>query len=396
MAGYLNNSNTAKSTPEQRTNDTVREGLPQASHSLEDAREYPDGGTAAWVTVFGCFCSFFAALSMMNSASVYQDWISTHQLRGSSSGSIGWIFGLYNFLSLFSGVFIGPVFDAKGPKVIAVGGSFLVLLTYVLLAWCTLYWHFLVCFGALGSTATALLFTAAIGSVQHWFWKRRGLATGLAICGGSVGGIVCPLILGALLPKIGFAWTMRVLALTMVPFVVCAVFLMRSRIDEMSEGPPSSIFPDLRILLDRRRAVLTMGALFIELGLFVPMTYVASFAVSKGMSLHSAYITVTLMNVGSLIGRWLPGWVADRIGRFNMLIIALVLCLASILGLWLPPTGATSPGLTAFAVIFGIGAGSGISLVPVCVGQLCETRDYGKTFTAVYSIGSIGYDCGFF
>ena len=41
-------------------------------------------------------------------------------------------------------------------------------------------------------------------------------------------------------------------------------------------------------------------------------------------------------------------------------------------------------------ILFGIGSASGISLVPVCIAQLCETRDYGKTFTAVYSIASMG------
>ncbi|CAG9954372.1 unnamed protein product [Clonostachys rosea f. rosea IK726] len=353
------------------------------------AVEYPDGGTKAWTAVFGCFCAFFGALSMMNSIGVYQNWLSTHQLEGYSSGSIGWIFGLYNFLSFFTGILIGPLFDTKGPKPLSISGSVLLLLTYVLLGWCSKYWHFMLCFGILGSFSTCLLFTAAMGTVQHWFLKRRGLATGLAICGGSVGGITTPLVLSALLPKIGFAWAMRALALLMVPFVACGILLMRGRNQDISTMP-KSILPDITVLWEPRKGVLTVAALFIELGLFIPMTYVASFATSHEMSSEAAYRTVTLMNVGSLIGRWLPGWLGDKLGRFNMLNIALALCIVSIFGIWLPPTGASTAGLTAFAVIFGIGSGSGISLLPVCVGQLCETENYGKTFTAVYSVGSIG------
>ncbi|CAH0014490.1 unnamed protein product [Clonostachys rhizophaga] len=137
------------------------------------AVEYPDGGTKAWTAVFGCFCAFFGALSMMNSIGVYQNWLSTHQLEGYSSGSTGWIFGLYNFLSFFTGILIGPLFDTKGPKPLSISGSILLLLTYVLLGWCSKYWHFMLCFGILGSFSTCLLFTAAMGTVQHWFLKRR-------------------------------------------------------------------------------------------------------------------------------------------------------------------------------------------------------------------------------
>ncbi|CAG9976146.1 unnamed protein product, partial [Clonostachys byssicola] len=332
------------------------------------AIEYPDGGTKAWTAVFGCFCAFFGALSMMNSIGVYQNWLSTHQLEGYSSGSIGWIFGLYNFLSFFTGILIGPLFDSKGPKMLSISGSVMLLLTYVLLGWCSKYWHFMLCFGILGSSSTCLLFTAAMGTVQHWFLKRRGLATGLAICGGSVGGITTPLVLSALLPKIGFTWAMRALALLMVPFVACAILLMRGRHQDISTAP-KSILPDITVLWEPKKGVLTVAALFIELGLFIPMTYVASFATNHDMSPEAAYRTVTLMNVGSLIGRTLY--------RVNIWHLATT-------------NGGIDCWTDCICSYFGIGSGSGISLLPVCIGQLCETENYGKTFTAVYSVGSIG------
>ena len=350
--------------------------------------EYPDGGTRAWLCLFGCFCSFFAALSMMNSVGVYQNWISQEQLKDSSSGSIGWIFGFYNFFSFFAGLPLGPIFDAKGPRVLSLCGAILLIATYLALGNCTEYWHFFLCFGVLGSLATCLLFTSAIGTGQHWFLERRGLATGMAISGGSVGGILSPLILGALLPKIGFAWTMRVMALVMVPFVAVGVILMRGRLLPCNRSSMSFI-PDLRILMSARMAILAVGALFVELGLFIPLTYITSYATSHGISTQAAYRMVTLLNVGSLLGRWLPGWLGDKMGRFNAQIVALALCLVSILGIWLP-AGQTVAGLTGFVILFGLGSGSGISLVPVCIGQLCKTEDYGKTFTAVYSIGSFG------
>lgn len=365
--------------------------LPEASGEghLED---YPDGGVKAWTVLFGCFCSFFAGLSMMNSVGVYQNWIVENQLKDTSISQVGWIFGFSNFFSFFIGLPLGPVFDMKGPRILSACGSLLLLATYLLLGQCSKYWHFFLCFGLVGGLSTGLLFTSAIGSVQHWFFKRRGLATGLAICGGSVGGITSPLILGRLLPEIGFAWTMRAMALFMVPFLICATTLMEGRVTK-SKGEDLwtvAILPDLRILLDRCKALLTLGAFCIELGLFILMTYLVSYAISQSFSTTAAYRITTIMNVGSLLGRLLPGWIGDKLGRFNAQICALILCLGSIFGIW-KPAGNTVPGLAAFAFLFGLGSGSGISLVPVCIGQLCKTEEYGRTFTAIYGIGSFGF-----
>lgn len=368
-------------------NTANRENTQEPSENF--VKEYPDGGTKAWLTLFGCFCCFFAALSMMNSVGVYQNWISQNQLRNESASGIGWIFGFYNFFSFFAGLPLGPVFDAKGPRLLSTCGAVLLLLTYVVLGFCEKYWQFFLCFGLLGSLATCMLFTSAIGTVQHWFLRRRGLATGMAISGGSVGGIVSPLILGALFPKIGFAWAMRAMALIMVPFVLVGVSLMRSRLPPRTDSK-ATILPDFRILLAPRMAIIAMGALFIELGLFIPMTYITSYAKAHGMTTETAYRMVMMLNVGSLIGRWLPGWFGDKLGRFNAQIAALSLCLISVLCIWLP-VGHTTAGLGAFVVLFGLGSGSGISLVPVCIGQLCKTENYGKTFTAIYSVGSFGY-----
>ena len=48
-------------------------------------------------------------------------------------------------------------------------------------------------------------------------------------------------------------------------------------------------------------------------------------------------------------------------------------------------------GLTvAFCVLFGISSGSNISLAPVCVGQLCDTKEYGRYYATCYTLVSFG------
>lgn len=120
------------------------------------------------------------------------------------------------------------------------------------------------------------------------------------------------------------------------------------------------------------------------------------------MSTTFAYQIIAILNAGSFFGRWLPGLLADKIGRFNAMLLALSLCVISSFGLWLPATllsssgaredsSSTVFGLTvAFCVLFGFASGSNISLTPVCVSMLCKTEEYGRYYATCYCIVAIG------
>ena len=59
------------------------------------------------------------------------------------------------------------------------------------------------------------------------------------------------------------------------------------------------------------------------------------------------------------------------------MIVSNLACLVLVMGLWLPDALANSPPnkalLIVFVVVFDFASGSNISLMPVCVGQLCES-----------------------
>jgi MFS family permease len=73
----------------------------------------------------------------MNSISTYNTYLSTHQLSQYSASSIGWIFSIYIFLTFLCGIFIGPVFDAKGPRLLVFAGSVLMMASIMLMGICT-------------------------------------------------------------------------------------------------------------------------------------------------------------------------------------------------------------------------------------------------------------------
>ncbi|KAF2483590.1 major facilitator superfamily domain-containing protein [Neohortaea acidophila] len=363
---------------------------------------YPEGGTAAWLVVLGSFSGMMAAFGYMNVISTYQAYISHHQLAEYDESTIGWIFSVYAFLSFGAGIFIGPIFDAYGPRYLVLGGSVALVLSVFLMSICTLYWHFLLAYGILGGLGTALIFTPAVAAIGHWFNAKRANATGIAAAGGAVGGVVFPLMLEALFVRMGWAWALRIQGFIFVFLVGVANLLIRSR---LPPKPGSSCVPDFRILRFPALALVTAGTYFMEWGLFTPIAYLTSYALSTGaVSSTFAFQIIAIFNAGSALGRWLPGYLADKWGRYNLSILALSACLLSSLGLWLPsailsaPTadGATKDNtaivslLIVFSIFMGFASGSNISLTPVCVGMLCDTQEYGRYYATCYSIVSLG------
>ncbi|KAF2148531.1 MFS general substrate transporter [Myriangium duriaei CBS 260.36] len=364
---------------------------------VPSAHTYPEGGRAAWLVVLGSFSGMLGGLGIMNTVGIFQSYLSTHQLSTYSASSIGWIFGVYGFLSFFCGVQVGPVFDHYGPRVLVAVGSACLLLAAFLLGECTEYWHFMLVFGVLAGVGTSLVFTPAVSAVGHWFCVRRGYATGCAVCAGGLGGVIFPLMLQSLFQRVGWAWATRIMGFIFVALMAVANTFIRSR---LPPKPGGSILPDPTIFRDPAFALTTLGTWFQEWGLFTPITYLTSYGIhSEAMTTAFAYQLIAIFNAFSVLGRWLPGLMADKVGRYNTMLLALALCASSALGLWLPATVLTAHGdhspaaiqglAISFAALMGFGSGSNLSLTPVCVGQLCATSNYGRFYATCYTVVSV-------
>lgn len=245
-------------------------------------------------------------------------------------------------------------------------------------------WHFILSLGIFCGTGCSLLFTPSFAAVGHWFQARRGLAMGIASTGGSIGGIVFPLMLEALFARVGWAWAVRALALLCLVLCAAANLLIRARL------PPArgaSARPDFRIFGDWAFALTTAGIFLLEFALFIPVTYVSSYARAQGFGESFSFQILPILNAASAFGRALPGYWGDKIGPFNINLIMIVFSIVATLAIWLP-AGSYTAGLVLFAVTFGFASGSNVSITPVCVGRLCRTQQYGRYYATCYTIVS--------
>lgn len=239
-------------------------------------------------------------------------------------------------------------------------------------------------FGILCGTGTSLLFTPSIASVGHWFKARRGFATGIASTAGGLGGVIYPLMQTSLMDRIGFGWTTRCVALICLCCSAVGILLVQSRLPPAKDA---TAHPDLRILRKTPFLLTTIGLFLLEFSLFIPVSYISTYAMHQGFDERFSYHLLPIMNAGSVVGRALPGYYADVVGPFNTCIGSVVLSIAACLCVWLP-SGHTTAGVVIFAVMFGFASGTSIAIAPVCCGRLCKTQEYGRYYATMYTVVS--------
>jgi MFS family permease len=357
----------------------------------EDLDDFPGDRNAlsAWLVLLGSFLALFPSFGLMVSIGTLQDYWTMNQLYGYSSQTIGWIPSVFVYISLAGGIYCGPLFDRYGPRWLMLGGSLAYTVMIFLLAECKVYWQFLLCLGLLGGPAGAALTTTALAVLSHWFKAKRGLASGIAMVGNSFGGVVIPLVLRAALPKYGYAWSIRILGFIFVACLIAANFLVRPRLKPSADAKKMDIF-SLELFGRADFSFLTVSVFGIEVVLFGALGILPTYAsLGTDYPAEIGFYLIAVMNGVSCLGRIIPGFISDIVGRFNVLGVMMVVTLVIMLVVWLPFGHTSLVALYVFAALFGFGTGSWMAMVPACVAQLSGPHHFGRYFGTLYFVGSL-------
>ncbi|KAJ5771358.1 uncharacterized protein N7511_003409 [Penicillium nucicola] len=334
----------------------------------EKPPKFPEGGTRAWMVVLGAFCVSFTTFGYMNAFGVYQDYYTNHFLSAETSSNISWI-GSVQVCFLFSGSIIGgPLFDRYGASVIHAPALAMVL-SVMMTSLCKKYYQFMLAQGVLGGITSGMLFAPVMTCVSHYFHQRRAAALGVTVSGSSIGGVIFPIALSKMLrnESLGFGWSVRIVGFIIFFMVLIAMITVRERL------PPRRGKVILPAAFTRVSYTLTtLGIFFMMWGLFTPFFYLPQYAQSHGMESQLSSYLLSILNAASVFGRILPGMVADKIGRFNILIINSV-CTGILLLCWIAITSNAS--IIVFAVLYGFFSGGIVSLMSPCIAQITPSPD---------------------
>ncbi|CCF58884.1 hypothetical protein KAFR_0F02880 [Kazachstania africana CBS 2517] len=396
----FDNESLASSSSEEEDSEEVK------SYN-EEEDEFPEGGLEAWLVTLGCFCGLIPVFGVDNITSVFEEYLEEHQLSGFSPSSIGWIFSIFNFVCFASGIFSGTYFDRNGFKKIVGLGAIIHAAGLFAMANSTKYWHFILSYSIVCAFGNGIALSPLVSCPAHYFKERRGLATACATIGGSIGGGILPLILRKMFsmtsksnPYYGFVWGIRTLAFINLFLLSMAVVLGKERLPHTKDGPVEPTIKqrmkhiydvyligsfDAKGLLDPVFFFCVAAAVLSEVSLSSVTTYFSSYARTRGVSQEDSYNLIMVLNFCGIPGRWIPGRLSDSFGRFNVAIVTIVMLSILMLVSWLP-FGNDLTSLYVIAALYGFFSGSIFSLIPVCIGQVSKTSEFGKRYSTGYFI----------
>lgn len=148
------------------------------------------------------------------------------------------------------------------------------------------------------------------------------------------------------------------------------------------------------------------------MGLFLPFNYVLLQAEAAGMKRNLITYLLPILNAAryakpsevtnrkkkgkkkkpltqpSIFGRIIPGIIADKVGRFNVMIIICLISAIFCFAIWIPVKD--TAGIIVFVVIFGFSSGGFISLAPTLIAQISDIRQIGTRIGAAFAVYSVG------
>ncbi|KAL1860663.1 hypothetical protein VTK73DRAFT_7213 [Phialemonium thermophilum] len=362
---------TKSTPPDQYDTDATQQTAVDKEPANPDVSEYPEGGLRAWLVAAGTASIMFCTMGYTNSFGVFQAYYMDHQLHNESADRIAWIGSIQSFLIFGTGLLGGPMFDRYGAKIIwpsAVLYVFAIMMTSL----CTEYWQFMLSQGLLTGIADGLLMFPAMSATPQYFHKNRGAAMGIAIAGSSLGGVIFPIALAKMLTEsdISFGWSIRICGFIMIPFLAFSCLTIRARLP-----PRKTHFFLPRAFLQLDFNVLILATFCLLIGMYCPLIFLPTYAMSVGVKPTLAAYLVAMLNGASVFGRVLPGIMADKLGRLNILAAAGVS--TGILAFVWPHVHGTA-GVIVYAIVFGFCSGAIISGGTVAL-SLCprDPKDTG-------------------
>ncbi|PYI15596.1 monocarboxylate transporter [Aspergillus violaceofuscus CBS 115571] len=375
----------------------------------------------ACLMLLGSFTGVFCTVGFVNSFGLFEEYYSKAQLADESQSTIAWIGALAVFFIFSVSLVSGPLLDTIGPRILLCIGSFGTVFSLMMTSLCKELYQFILAQGILLGISQSLLTCPMIALVGQHIKVNRGAAVGIVISGSSLGGVIWPIAVNNLLqnPRIGFGWTMRIVAFIMIPLLTVSCLCCRTPAhpplpttttsqtqssapldtekssspiipqEQQFQKPPSHQIPPM---LKNPTMHLTCLAFFmIYFGMFSPFFYTTSYAVAQGFSADLAFYTISIINGASLFGRILPGILADRYGRFNCCFVAtftsgiIALC-------WTKVTSVA--GLVIFSAAYGFSSGAILSLQQACALQLATPKSVGLAVGVVMAAASLSAMAG--
>lgn len=302
--------------------------------------------------------------------------------------------GVHSIFMVTHGAFaivMGWLADRIGPARVMAGCAFIAGVGLALTSQITSLWQLYMTYGLIFGIGESAGFTTTTATTARWFIKRRGLALGIVASGAGLGTVVIAPVSERLIAA--FSWSTAYLILAVATWLImipCAFVLRR---DPAAKGLRPYGSDEAMVTLDNGEHKVATGAetginlmaaarykplwmLFAAFFMFnfclqMVMVHLVNYATDIGIASLIAATFISIIGIGSFIGRLLMGTASDRIGSNNALLACCIIMMSTLAflifasELWM---------FYLFAIVFGFAYGGEVPQMPVLVGQFFGMR----------------------
>lgn len=325
---------------------------------------------------------------------------------GSSLPQLQVTFSILIVVQTFLSPWQGGLVDRFGPRLLLSIGGLITGLSWILAAQVSSLPMLYLTYGLLGGIGTGIVYIGVIGHMVQWFPDKRGLATGLVAAGYGIGALLTTFPIASVLRESTYqdALTRFGLVFGIVGLVAAqglrrpdAAWQMawnqRARAGGTAAGAPIDLSPAQMLRSPIFWLMFVMMTMMSTTGLMV-ISQMGAFTRDFGMAgvlvfgLPVLPLALSLDRVTNGATRPFFGWISDRYGRENTMLIAFALEGVAMTA-WL----ATRDTPVLFVLLSGLvffGWGEIFSLFPSTLTDTFGTRHATANYGCLYMAQGVG------
>lgn len=290
------------------------------------------------------------------------------------------------------------------PRTVTLVGGVLMAVANIAASFGQKLWHFILTQGLLLGCGTCLAYIPSVTVAPGWFDGRRGLAMGIILSGTGLGGVAWAPFLRYLNTAIGFRNTLRITGVMAFVMITASASVLKwdpaadtQRTQESQSRRSGWSLPRANWNIVRTRAFVAHAtAAGLQAAAYItPVYFFSSYARTLGYSDTAGANFIALSNACNFGGKIVIGYLADRFGRLNALVLCTFVSGTVTFGFWLPSSLlinlAARRGLfIAYTCMWGITASSYIALFPTALAEQFGIQNFASINGLLYMIRGLG------
>jgi MFS family permease len=279
------------------------------------------------------------------------------------------------------GGYAGALADRHGAPAVVWAGLCAAATALLLASFSHSEWLFAICYIAAIGAAVGLTYAPVTAAVQVLSVHRKMLTAGITSSGIGFGSMLFPPLAAWLMHIADWRVALQVMAAIIVIGGLPVLALRGS----LKRAPPPTGVSALRT--NRNFAWAFVGQILFAVMFFVPFAHLVNVSLALGWSVNEGVELISLLGLGSTIGRFLAAPFAQRLGACRGAAVCALVTAIAMLGLAL---GSSHVVLWFCAAVFGVSYGAVIALSAPIVTEICGAADTGRNVGVLMGARAIG------